>query len=69
METIQDCKHPDCRYNIKIGGTGVRICNYLDGHYVETGIIEPRGCKISECTKYKPKQEGKTLSQQGKVMW
>lgn len=46
-ETVSEhCKHKDCIYRIKIG-TQDPICTYIEKEH------RPRGCKISECDKYK----------------
>ena len=48
IETMDQCKHPDCKYR---GRFDILICcNYL----YKTNKI--RGCKISECDKYEPKE-------------
>lgn len=41
------CKHPECIYRSSISGGNIPVCLYamLAG--------EARGCKISECDKYK----------------
>lgn len=48
-ETMACCRHPDCFYHGTKNTTPT--CDYL----LHTGT--PRGCKISECDKYRP--EGK----------
>lgn len=48
-ETMACCRHPDCYYHGTKNTTPT--CDYL----LHTGT--PRGCKISECDKYRP--EGK----------
>ena len=42
-----DCKHADCVYRNSIRGEHISFCGYIleEGH--------SRGCKISECDKYK----------------
>ena len=50
-ETMACCKHPDCFYHGTKNTTPT--CDYL----LHTGT--PRGCKISECDKYKPRGEVK----------
>lgn len=46
-ETMELCKHPDCYYHS--AKNTLPTCDYI----LRTGI--PRGCKASECDKYKPK--------------
>lgn len=48
IETVRDhCTHDDCIYRAHIDGGNTPICYYA--------VIEcqSRGCKISECDKYK----------------
>ena len=54
-ETMACCKHPD-RYYHSAKNT-VPTCDYI----LRTGV--PRGCKVSECDKYKPrgKEKNKTI--------
>ena len=49
VETVDEhCKHKDCVYRMYLcGGCGTEFCNYSVMEY------QPRGCKISECTKYR----------------
>lgn len=49
IETIKDCKHKDCIYRPTRAGSAIQTCDYC----LITKM--PRGCKISECDKYKPK--------------
>ena len=47
-ETVKEhCKHKDCIYRVYIDGGNIPICYYA--------VLErkSRGCKISECDKYK----------------
>ena len=47
IETVDnDCKHKDCYYRLRFDGT----CEYCAYCLVE---YELRGCKISECNRYK----------------
>lgn len=47
IETIRDCPHPDCYYREQNAPPGFQTCDYI--------LIEgvPRGCKPSECDKYR----------------
>ena len=47
------CKHRDCVYRNYIRGEGISFCGYIleEGH--------SRGCKISQCDKYKPGKKTK----------
>lgn len=48
IETVKEhCKHPNCVYRQKLRDCGEPCCMYAA---MEN---EPRGCKISECTRYK----------------
>lgn len=49
IETVKDCKHKDCAYKSKMSNRAIETCDYC----LITKM--PRGCKISECDKYKPK--------------
>lgn len=53
-ETMECCRHPDCYY--RSAKNTVPTCDYL----LRAGM--PRGCKISECDKYKPRGEVKHKS-------
>lgn len=53
-ETMECCRHPDCYY--RSAKNTVPTCDYL----LRAGM--PRGCKISECDKYKPRGEIKHKS-------
>lgn len=53
-ETMACCRHPDCHY--RSAKNTVPTCDYL----LRTGM--PRGCKISECDKYKPRGKEKNKS-------
>lgn len=57
IETVKDCKHKNCACRSKMSNRAIETCDYL--------LItkKPRGCKISECDKYKPK----TKSRRSKV--
>lgn len=47
-ETVmEDCKHPDCAYR-RMLNSYIECCDYIGA----TG--RSRGCKISECNKYRP---------------
>lgn len=47
IETVKEhCKHKDCIYRISIARQDP-YCAYMEKEY------RPRGCKISECDKYK----------------
>ena len=46
----RDCKHRDCTYRSNNSNVGTVTCDYL----INTG--QERGCKISECDKYKPRK-------------
>ena len=51
IETVKEhCKHEDCYYRRRIGSRTKDdgYCNYACMEHM------PRGCKISECDKYKP---------------
>ena len=48
------CKHPDCYYHS--AKNTVPTCGYI----LRTGV--PRGCKVSECDKYKPRGKEKNKS-------
>ena len=54
-ETMACCRHPDCFYHS--AKNTVPTCDYI----LRTGV--PRGCKVSECDKYKPrgKEKNKTI--------
>lgn len=54
-ETMERCRHPDCYY--RSAKNTVPTCDYI----LRTGM--PRGCKVSECDKYKPrgKEKNKTI--------
>lgn len=54
-ETMACCKHPDCYYHS--AKNTVPTCDYI----LRTGV--PRGCKVSECDKYKSrgKEKNKTI--------
>ena len=58
IETVKEhCKHPDCQYRTKLGsGYRTEICAYILYEY------EPRRDPISQCTKYKPKEERMRIS-------
>lgn len=48
IETVKEhCKHEDCIYRAHIDGGNIPICYYA--------VLEckSRGCKISECDKYR----------------
>ena len=45
------CKRRDCHYKRSVNGSEDYTCDYL----IITG--RPRGCKVEECDKYKPKKE------------
>lgn len=48
IESVErDCKHPDCIYRKALRGGLIPFCGYA----LEEG--QSRGCKISECDKYK----------------
>lgn len=48
LETVRDhCKHSDCMYRSSIDAGQIPICYYA------VLANECRGCKISECDKYK----------------
>ena len=53
-ETMECCKHPDCYYHS--AKNTVPTCDYI----LRTGV--PRGCKVSECDKYKPRGKEKNKS-------
>ena len=53
-ETMECCRHPDCYY--RSAKNTVPTCDYL----LRAGM--PRGCKISECDKYKPRGKEKNKS-------
>lgn len=53
-ETMACCRHPDCHY--RSAKNTVPTCDYI----LRTGM--PRGCKVSECDKYKPRGEVKYKS-------
>lgn len=53
-ETMACCKHPDCYYHS--AKNTVPTCDYI----LRTGV--PRGCKVSECDKYKPRGKEKNKS-------
>lgn len=53
-ETMACCRHPNCHY--RSTKNTVPTCDYL----LRTGM--PRGCKISECDKYKPRGKEKNKS-------
>ena len=53
-ETMACCKHPDCYYYS--AKNTVPTCDYI----LRTGV--PRGCKVSECDKYKPRGKEKNKS-------
>lgn len=53
-ETMECCRHPDCYY--RSAKNTFPTCDYL----LRTGM--PRGCKISECDKYKPRGKEKNKS-------
>ena len=52
IETVEEhCKHPDCKYRQHLGsGYATECCVYI------LFTHESRKDKISECTKYKPRQ-------------
>lgn len=54
-ETMEKCNHPDCYYHS--AKNTLPTCDYI----LRTGV--PRGCKVSECDKYKPrgKEKNKTI--------
>lgn len=54
-ETIEPCKHP--RLLLSQRENTLPTCDYI----LRTGV--PRGCKVSECDKYKPrgKEKNKTI--------
>lgn len=48
IETVElHCKHPDCIYRIKLSGGRYECCMYAAIEH------QCRGCKISECDKFK----------------
>lgn len=48
IETVDEhCKHPDCVYRVKLDSNPTFFCNYC---VMEN---ELRGCRISECTRYR----------------
>lgn len=53
-ETMACCRHPDCHY--RSAKNTVPTCDYI----LRTGM--PRGCKVSDCDKYKPRGEVKHKS-------
>lgn len=53
-ETMACCRHPDCFY--RSAKNTVPTCDYL----LRTGV--PRGCKITECDKYRPRGNEKNKS-------
>ena len=53
-ETMELCKHPDCYYHS--AKNTLPTCDYI----LRTGV--PRGCKVSECDKYKPRGKEKNKS-------
>ena len=53
-ETMAYCRHPDCFY--RSAKNTVPTCDYI----LRTGV--PRGCKVSECDKYKPRGKEKNKS-------
>lgn len=53
-ETMACCRHPDCHY--RSAKNTVPTCDYI----LRTGM--PRGCKVSECDKYKPRGKEKNKS-------
>ena len=53
-ETMACCRHPDCFY--RSAKNTVPTCDYI----LRTGV--PRGCKVSECDKYKPRGKEKNKS-------
>lgn len=48
IETVSEhCKHEDCIYRRSLPGNRTELCFYAAVEH------ERRGCKISECTRYK----------------
>lgn len=66
IETVvEHCKHEDCVYRAYLGSR-VPYCNYC---YMEKQV---RGCKISECNRYKQALKHQTLEWDDKtitVLW
>ena len=62
QETVNThCKHPDCIYRLHLD-------NYIDCCYYAVIEYEARGCKISECTRYK-KGTRKVKSHKDHIAW
>lgn len=64
IETVREhCKNTDCVYRSKLLGCGTPFCQYC--------LIEEhsRGCKISECDKYKPGEAKQPRLSGEMVIW
>lgn len=60
IETVEEhCKHKDCVYRLTFDTNGTPYCNYC--------VMEQmvRGCKISECTRYRTGKRTVTMSKDG----
>lgn len=53
IETVKECKHKNCAYRSKMSNKAIETCDY----FLITN--KPRGCKISECDKFKPKEKSR----------
>ncbi len=61
IETVEEhCQHPDCYYRMKLDDS----CHYCGYCIVEYQL---RGCKISECTRYKRGKKKPTID--GGTLW
>lgn len=59
IETVEEhCVHMDCVYRMTLE-RGVPFCNYCAMEE------EPRGCKISECTRYRTGTRTVTMTKEG----
>ena len=59
IETVEEyCRHKDCVYRQSLDGV-IDFCNYC---VMEE---EPRGCKISECIRYRKNRKCVTMTTRG----
>lgn len=64
IETVlEHCRHPECVYRSQIEGGNTPICFYA----VLAG--QSRGCKISECDKYKDGRKIRPRMKEQYIIW
>lgn len=67
IETVElcstQCKHPECVYRSTIDGGCTPICFYA------VLAQEPRGCRISECDRYKDGRKIRPRMKDDFIIW